>query len=351
MRTTLSRLVALGVVIAIGGGYVSYRYLDTPNSLIISPPAHTVRFQDGESLRKTNVTFEVTNPGRRPVRLQEPTTTCGCVIVGQPPQLIRPNETQTIVAQVTPPNAGSRDVVIRFPTDSRKTPELQLNVAVIVDLKDPMLDRVPERLGFFDVKEAGESRRFQVWTLERPDQEPWIQSAKTKLPFLDIARESVQTAKGRVAGFASRTYDFKATITELAGGGEHAGLISFYDRLGKAIDRPANKSSVIVRATFCPPLVVRPKRLYAEHNATTPLPIWNVDLLGREGDPPPKISAIECRADWLEIVQKPDSERACHVEIRVTRLPPESLVTETITLSATTVGDHVVRIPVTLRRT
>ncbi len=216
--------------VAIGSGAVLWHRSLGPVLLVESPnrklpPA-------GGSRLAPRVQFQLTNGGTSPLRIERITTSCGCLLIDRPKDILQPGERSVLRVSAGRPLAGGPSTVtVAIKSNCRVAPIKVLRLTGFSERTPPFVKRTSDRVVLAGDLTLDATTDFWIQTIERKQDDPWLKELSCPLSFLRI--ESGETGESPFReNLVQRTYSFTIRVLSLPEPGDYEDVIRVPDESG-----------------------------------------------------------------------------------------------------------------------
>jgi len=168
--------------------------------------------------------FTLRNRGDAPLRLSEPTATCGCVEATLSSDLIPPGGEAELRVSIRVPQVGKRRETATVVSDSSVSKVITVAVTAVSNISPPYVVAKIPPVVFHGWLEPGAERFAAINTVELDTKGPWLHAFGTDLPFVaaDLAEVITKPAE---EGFVRRRYRVRLRIETLPPVGKTVGKL------------------------------------------------------------------------------------------------------------------------------
>ena len=305
--------------------------------------------------------FTLRNRGDAPLKLSEPTATCGCVEATLSSDLIPPGGETLLRVAIRVPKIGKRRETVTIISDSSVSKVITVAVTAVSNLSPPYVVPKSPPVVFHGWLEPGAERFAAINTVEFDSKEPWLHAFGTDLTFVAVDLAEVIT-KPAEEGFVRRRYRVRLRLESVPPMGQTTGKLhvtstrpvsnaAFLD----AFSAGPRVTDVPIVIDPAPPVEAHPRSLFA----TGATKDQGLLIHLRAAKPGFVLSASprEPLPEWIHIetVDSPlDSMRSFRIQISeptADKAPNDSVVRNEIRFETNHPAMPEVTIPVIYRRT
>ena len=227
MRRALPYIIIAAVFGVYTAAMVAFRATREPVPGRLITATNTIRLEVGKvgepESGSSRAKFRLVNDGERSVRITSIESGCGCAKPTAPPSLVAPGASTTVEVTATPLPVGERTVTIRLLTDSKRTPEIPLQLQMFTHSEPPFIIDTSGDLSFVDWVPGSEPRHLLVITAERAGSStpPRIEC---DLPYVEISLIDKSVKPYPDPGINQITYRFALSLRRAPPGDHFQGV-------------------------------------------------------------------------------------------------------------------------------
>ncbi len=262
-RSVISKwlmLFALVILVTTGATFAKRSLRSKPvRFLEVSPPSREINANEGE--KSITTSYRIQNVGDRPVKLGDPSTTCGCSVASISQKLIVPGSFAEIQVKGEPPLVGRKRVEIRMPTDSTDLPEVVLELIMVGPGKTPYVafDSKAVNFGSLSRNDLPVKKEVMIMTRETVGRTPWISRLESTVDGLSF--EGGPTEESDLGNrVLARTYRYRAILSQKTKAASLDGTLRVFGN-----DRSASILELPILGRFHEAVLASPSVLYSSY--------------------------------------------------------------------------------------